>query len=184
METRDIVGRPRTAATIVGELPILVAITLVFLVLSNCGHPRDPRDRELAAIVNLKSLVAAQERYAAGCGRGGYADSLSTLASAAAESGTMWQPTSSLAAPEVAALALGTFKGYDYSIGAGMDAVAGPKDCKGRPTTSAWYGSAVPETFGTTGSRSFATNGAATIWQQMAATSPAEPFGPPAIPVQ
>jgi len=132
---------------------------------------------ETAAITTLHVIAAAQAKYAAACGNGGYADSLARLAISDQEKGTG-------DAPQIAALAAGPSQGYVFVVGAGKDAESGPTDCKGRPTTSAWYTSAVPMTFGTTGMRSFATNGSATVWSQPEGSPPREPFGPPAVPIR
>ena len=60
----------------------------------------------------------------------------------------------------------------------------GPNDCNGTATKTAYYATAIPQTFGTTGGRSFATNAGNTIWQVSAAAAPTEPFGAPATPIQ
>ena len=60
----------------------------------------------------------------------------------------------------------------------------GPNDCNGTATQTAYYATAVPQTFGSTGGRSFATNGSNTTWQVYAAAAPTEPFTAPATPVQ
>ena len=59
----------------------------------------------------------------------------------------------------------------------------GPVDCHGVPTVTGWYAKATPQRFQGTGTRSFAMSDAGTMWQTFAAEPPAEPFGPPAIPV-
>jgi hypothetical protein len=73
--------------------------------------------------------------------------------------------------------------GY-FTLGNGAGAGAGPNDCNGTATTTAFYATAIPQTFGTTGGRSFATNAGNTIWQVSAAAAPTEPFGAPATPIQ
>lgn len=40
-----------------------------------------------------------------------------------------------------------------------------------------------PQTFGTSGSRSFAVNRSLTIWVDSSSAAPTEPFGPPAVPI-
>ena len=54
--------------------------------------------------------------------------------------------------------------------------VAGPNDCNGTGTITAWYASGIPQTFGTTGTRSFAVNAGNTIWQNNTAAAPQSPF--------
>jgi hypothetical protein len=48
---------------------------------------------------------------------------------------------------------------------------------------TAFYASAVPLSFWS-GARSFALNADGALWQLSGAAAPAEPFGPPARPVQ
>ena len=64
----------------------------------------------------------------------------------------------------------------------GAGAAAGPNDCNGTATQSAYYATAVPQTFGQTGGVSLATNSGNTVWQVNANAAPTEPFGPPATP--
>ena len=55
--------------------------------------------------------------------------------------------------------------GYNFTLGAGAGSAAGPNDCNGTATITAYYATAVPQTVGTTGTRSFAVNAGNTIWQ-------------------
>ncbi len=73
--------------------------------------------------------------------------------------------------------------GYAYTLGAGADNVAGPDDCDGTPTISAYYATAVPTAPNWTGNRSFAVNTGSVIWEVTGAAAPTEPFGPPAAPI-
>jgi hypothetical protein len=57
-------------------------------------------------------------------------------------------------------------------------------DCNGTQTVTSFYASATPQTFNTTGSRSFATNASMTIWYLVGPTAPTEPFASPAAPIQ
>ena len=79
-----------------------------------------------------------------------------------------------LAAALAGAFLAGAFLAAGGLAGAG--AVAGPNDCNGTATQTAYYGTAVPATLGSTGSRAFATNQGGTIWQDTAGVAPAEPF--------
>jgi len=72
--------------------------------------------------------------------------------------------------------------GYNFTMGAGAGASPGPTDCTGSPTQTAFYATGVPQTFGQTGSRSFAINSAGMVWMAYLATAPTEPFGAPAQP--
>ena len=76
--------------------------------------------------------------------------------------------------------------GYNFTMGAGAGNAVGPTDClpAANPTNSTYYATAIPQTFGSTGTRSFAVNAGNTIWQVNAAAAPAEPFAAPATPIQ
>jgi hypothetical protein len=74
--------------------------------------------------------------------------------------------------------------GYNFTLGPGAGAAAGPNDCNGAATQTAYYATGVPMTFGTTGGRSFAVNASNTVFAVYALAAPTEPFGPPAIPIQ
>jgi hypothetical protein len=58
----------------------------------------------------------------------------------------------------------------------GDGAAAGPSDCFGNPTQTAYYATATPTGVGTTGTRAFATNRTATLWQDSSGVPPTEPF--------
>ena len=58
----------------------------------------------------------------------------------------------------------------------GAGAAAGPNDCNGTATNVTYYTTARPTSFASTGNRSFASNQAGAIWQNVAATAPPEPF--------
>jgi len=65
--------------------------------------------------------------------------------------------------------------GYNFTLGAGSSG-AGPNDCMARATNSGYLTTGVPQTFGSTGTRSFAVNAGNTIWQNTGAAAPTEPF--------
>ena len=48
-------------------------------------------------------------------------------------------------------------------------------------TQTTFYATAVPQSFGQTGSRSFAVNASGTVWMNNTAVAPTEPFGPPSV---
>jgi hypothetical protein len=129
---------------------------------------------ETSAIERLNSIASAQVAFSAACGNGGYADSFSTLAAP--------DPTrGAVASPDVANLAGSPEQaGFVFAMSAGAGAVEGPKDCHGKPTRTKWYATAEPQTFGTSGARSFAVNSSLTIWYVPSSAAPTEPFGPPA----
>lgn len=75
--------------------------------------------------------------------------------------------------------------GYLFAIAPGQGATPGRNDCFGGATQSAYYGSATPQAFGHSGTRAFATNTAATVWQTLDGVPPTEPFalGPAMTPL-
>ena len=133
---------------------------------------------ETSAIASLKVVTSSQVAYSASCGQNGYATSFVVLGTPApgTTDGFISADLGSVAAPQKS--------GYDFTMGNGTGAAVGPNDCNGTATTTAYYATAIPQTFGTTGGRSFATNAGNTIWQVNAAAAPAEPFGAPATPIQ
>ena len=68
--------------------------------------------------------------------------------------------------------------GFTYTLGAGAGGAAGPNDCNGTATNVTYYTTAIPTSFASTGNRSFASNQAGAIWQNVAMQSggPPEPF--------
>jgi nucleoid-associated protein YgaU len=74
--------------------------------------------------------------------------------------------------------------GYNFTMGGGAGSAAGPNDCNGTATITAYLATGIPMTNGTTGTRSFAVNAGNTIWQNNTAAAPTEPFGAPATPIQ
>jgi hypothetical protein len=69
-----------------------------------------------------------------------------------------------------------TKNGYVFVLANGAGGLAGPADCNGMPTSTAFYVTAVPQTVGSTGERAFASNIGSGIWQNTAGTAPPEPF--------
>ena len=65
--------------------------------------------------------------------------------------------------------------GYRFTSNPGAGAGAGPLDCFGNATTTPYYATAVPLS-AAMGSRAFATNATATVWQNVDGTAPTEPF--------
>ena len=61
--------------------------------------------------------------------------------------------------------------------------MAGPSDCNGLPTNSAFYAAATPMS-SSTGTRAFAINATSTVWQLLGGVAPSEPFGAPAVPLR
>jgi prepilin-type N-terminal cleavage/methylation domain-containing protein len=160
----------------------LLVVIAVILIIAAVAAPRLLRARtvanETSAIAALRAISTAEDLYAKECGQGGFAASLQTLG--IAPPGT--------SAPFLSANLTGSpapmNDGYTFALAAGNGSTQGPNDCNGMATVSTYYATAIPLTLGTTGTRSFASNPAHTIWQLTGANAPAEPFAAPATPIQ
>jgi type IV pilus assembly protein PilA len=161
------------------ELLIVVAIISIIAAIAVPGLLRARMTgNETSGIASLKVVTSSQVAYSASCGQNGYASSFVVLGTPAP--GT----TEGFISADLGRAVAPRKSGYAFTLGAGAGSAAGPNDCNGTATITAYYASAVPQTFGTTGARSFATNAGNTIWQVNAAAAPAEPFAAPATPIQ
>ena len=160
------------------ELLIVVAIISIIAAIAVPGLMRARMSgNEASAISSLRQITVAEVSYSSACGGNAFAVSLTTLG--VATPGT----TESFLSPDLTSVAAPQKSGYNFALAAGAGAAAGPNDCNCTAMQTAYYATAVPQTFGTTGTRSFAVNGASTIWQVSLATAPTEPFGAPAVPI-
>jgi prepilin-type N-terminal cleavage/methylation domain-containing protein len=161
------------------ELLIVVAIISIIAAIAVPGLLRARMTgNETSAIASLKVTTSSQIAYSAACGNGAYAATFVVLGTPPTPGGEGFisADLGSVAAPQKS--------GYNFTLGAGAGSAAGPNDCLGTATITAYLGTGVPMTAGTTGTRSFAVNAGNTIWQLTGGASPAEPFGPPAAPIQ
>ena len=161
------------------ELLIVVAIISIIAAIAVPGLLRARMSgNETSAIASLRATSTSQIMYSASCGSGGYAADYTVLGTppVAGSEAFISADLGMVATPQKA--------GYNFNLGAAAGSAAGPNDCLGTATVTAWYATAVPQTFGTTGTRSFAVNTANTVWQNFTAAAPAEPFAAPATPVQ
>ena len=163
------------------ELLIVVAIISIIAAIAVPGLLRARMSgNEASAIASLRVTMTAQVGYAASCGSGGYAASYIILGTpvVAGSEAFISADLGLVAAPQKS--------GYNFTMGPGAGNAVGPNDClaAANPTNTTYYATALPQTFGSTGTRSFAVNHANTIWQEIAAAAPAEPFGPPATTIQ
>ena len=132
---------------------------------------------EASAIGSLRAVVSAQTDFHGL--HSGYADDLATLSAAC--------PGTSVPFISADLNANNVHKsGYEFVIGAGLGGGAGPVDCFGNPSQTAFYASAVPVSRGESGLRAFATNVAGAVWQDTTGVPPAEPFtvSPTVAPLQ
>jgi hypothetical protein len=161
-----------SSSKVVVVAAVIVVLVLMIPIVAAIAIPGLLRARmtgnEVSALARLRTITSAQVAYAATCGNGHFADSFVTLADPA-------QPDSF---PQTR---LDNRSGYQFTLGPGSGAVVGPTDCRGNPTVTAWYATATPQSFGSTGARSFAANGTDGIWESDNAAPPSEPFGPPAV---
>ena len=160
------------------ELLIVVAIIGIIAAIAVPGLLRARMSgNESSAIGSLRALVSGEIAYSSACGNNGYAIAFTTLGvPPPGGSQAFLSPDMAVAAPQKS--------GFSYTLAAGAGAAAGANDCNGTATQTAYYGTAIPTTFGTTGNRSFAVNTAGTIWQNTTNAAPAEPFAAPATPIQ
>ncbi len=161
------------------ELLIVVAIISIIAAIAVPGLLRSRMTaNETSALASLQAINKAEILYATACGNGGFAVSIPVLGTPAPGTTEAFLPAdlTQTAAPQKS--------GYNFTLGPGAGAGTGPNDCNGTPTQTSYYATAVPQTFGTTGARSFSTNAGQTIWQVPAAAAPTEPFGAPAAPIQ
>jgi len=155
----------------------VVAIISIVAALATAGLLRSRMTaNEVSAIATLKVTLTAQKTYQASCGKGAYATSYLVL-------GTPIGPGTAFISSDLGTAASPQKSGYTFSMVAGAGAAPGPVDCGGLATITSFYASGVPWS-STSGTRRFAVNARAQIWQTLAGGPPAEPFGPPATPIQ
>jgi type IV pilus assembly protein PilA len=146
---------------VVGLIGVIAATAVPTLVRARISG------NEASAIGSVRAVVIAQQDFQAFLG--GFADDLATLARAC--------PGSSVPFLSPDLRANGIVKdGYTYSVAVGAGAIAGPTDCFGNGTQSAFYATATPVRAGFTGDRAFASDGTGTIWQDSSGTPPPQPF--------
>jgi len=158
----------------------LLFVVAVIAVLAAIGVPAFLRARmssnEVSARSSLRIINLAQVGYASSCGNDGYATTFAALATRPAGATEAFIP----------AELSGVFPakaGYTFSLAAGAGSIAWDADCHGIETRTSYYAAAIPDSFGFTGGRSFATNQADTVWALASAVAPAEPFGAPAVAI-
>ena len=161
------------------ELLIVVAIISIIAAVAIPNLLKSKQSgNEVSAVASLQAVSKAQVGYSLSCGNGGYALTLPTLG--APSPGT----NDPFLSEDLVKSATPTKSGFIFGMVPGADAAPADNDCNGTATTSAYYATAYPQTFGQTGSRSFAMNARGVVWQVYATTPPPEPFGPPATTIR
>ena len=93
---------------------------------------------ETSAIATLKKTTSAQVAYKLTCGNGGYAATFVALGAGLNGGQGFPADLSSVVAPQK--------DGYNFMLGAGAGAKAGPHDCNGTATVTEYYAAALPMT--------------------------------------
>jgi type IV pilus assembly protein PilA len=146
------------------ELLIVVAIIGIIAAIAVPGLLRARQSgNEASAIGSVRSVNSAEATYAASCGGGGFAQSLTVLGLAPAGGVPFISPDLSAADPALKS-------GYTVTLADGLgaiDVLAAANTCNGAGSNSrsAFYVHAEPVQVGSTGQRSFASNNAGTIYQ-------------------
>lgn len=150
------------------ELLIVVAIIGLIAAIAIPGLRRAwMSGNEASAIGSLRAISSAQTSFAAVAGRGGFAGSLGVLSVPCPGSSTPFISPDLWADPS-------RKSGYIVTLGPAAASTAGPADCNGVTTESAFYATAVPAVLGGTGQRAFATSGGASIFYDNTGTAPTE----------
>ena len=160
------------------ELLIVIAIIAVITAVAATGLLRSKAAaNEASAIAAMQAISSGQKAFNIACGRGAFATSLVVLGAPviAGETGFISVDLSNAVHP--------LKSGYRFGVAAGAGATAGPSDCHGGATVSAFYAWATPLSL-VSGSRSFAVTANGAIWQQAGGIAPTEPFGLPATQIQ
>ncbi len=163
------------------ELLIVVAIIGIIAAIAVPALQRARMSgNETAAMGSLRAINSAETNYASSAGQGGFAVLLGVL--------VLPCPNSSIGfiSPDLATdPALKS--GYTITLSAGAAGLPGSTDCNGTATNTAFYSSAVPQSLGISGGRSFATSGNGTIYFKEGGTPPTEAemvVGGAAAPIQ
>ncbi len=150
------------------ELLVVVAVIGVIAAIAAPGMLRSRMSaNEASAVGSMRAIVSAQMGF--GALNRGFADDLASLA------GVCPGSTDPFLGADLGVNGIAK-SGYIFAASPGLGSVPGPNDCFGNPTESNHYASATPITVGSTGSRGFATNTAAALWQDSSGAVPTEPF--------
>jgi hypothetical protein len=109
-----------------------------------------------------------QLTYALTCGGGLWAANFPSLADPGGGDGFLQADLTAAAAP--------VKSGYTYTLQPGPGGLTGAIDCNGNAVALDYYVTAVPLSFGNTGSRAFAGSEAMVLWQDTTGAAPVQPF--------
>ncbi|HZR22527.1 MAG TPA: prepilin-type N-terminal cleavage/methylation domain-containing protein [Vicinamibacterales bacterium] len=146
------------------ELLIVVAIIGIIAAIAVPGLLRARMSgNEASAIGSLRAINSGEAAYSAGCGQGGYAQSLEDLYKAPAAGGT------GFISPDLATT--GVIKsGFKVTLAAGTSntvvlVAASTCNVSAKDAIATYFGHADPVTYGGTGNRFFGTDQRGTIFQ-------------------
>lgn len=152
------------------ELLIVVAVIAIIAAIAIPGLIRTRMTgNESSAIASLKVTSSSQIAFVATCGNGGYASSYAVLGTP--PPGT----TSPFISPDLGHAAPVSHSGYNFELQP-TGAPAGPDDCNATQTSTAWFATADPASYGQTGTRHFAVNSGNIVWQNLADAPLTEPL--------
>jgi type IV pilus assembly protein PilA len=150
------------------ELLIVVAIIGIIAAIAVPGLLRARMSgNEASAIGSMRAVNSSQVTYAASCGGGGYAVSLTDLATAPTAGGDPF------ISPDLNTNGV-VKSGYTITLVAGANAVAvlaAANTCNNTASQSTYHATATPASVGQTGTRAFATNNSGTIYQNFTGTA-------------
>ena len=144
------------------ELLIVVAIIGIIAAIAVPGLQRARMSgNEASAIGSLRAINTSQQNYSQQCN--GYAPVLTELKAAG-----------NFLSPDLTSAASVAKSGFtvDLTTGAGASAIPAPLPAGCTATTTNYFASAVPLSFGSTGTRSFATTEQGTIFYASTAAAP------------
>jgi type IV pilus assembly protein PilA len=165
------------------ELLIVVAIIGIIAAIAIPGLLRARMSaNEAGTIGSMRSVVTAQQNYAAAAAHGGYAPTLPRLGALCPNSNVPFLSS------ELTAAVMVEKSGYQVTMRAAAGAgPGGANDCNNLPTIGGFYLNAVAATPGMTGSRAFAATANASIWENAAAAgvapSEADMLAPPTVTI-
>jgi prepilin-type N-terminal cleavage/methylation domain-containing protein len=151
------------------ELLIVVAIIGIIAAIAVPGLLRARMSgNESSAIGSLRAITSAEAAYSSAAGNGGYAVLLVVLSAPCPNS------SQGFISPDLR-LDPSTKSGYTVTLANGAGAADVALDCNGAvQSRTAYYSTAVPLTFGTTGNRSFGSNAGGTVFFTTTNAAPAE----------